>query len=430
MMASMKKGVLYIIAYLFILQTAWAQKVISIEIDGTINPVAADYVHRSIEKANKENADCLIIKLNTPGGLLKSTRVIVSDLLDSPVPVVVYVSPNGAHAGSAGVFITMAAHVAAMAPGTNIGAAHPVSMQQQMDPVMNEKATNDATAFIRTIAQYRNRDTVWAEKAVRYSLSITASEALSQKVIDLVAGDMNQLLEQINGKEVMTPSGKKIISTHNAAIETVKMSWIEKLLNILVDPNIAYILLLLGIYGLLFELYSPGVIFPGVIGGICIILAFYSMHTLPVNYAALALIVFAVILFILEIKIISHGILAIGGTISLLLGSLMLIRNESSLEFARISRAVIYTVVAFTALFFFFLVTMGLRAQRKKPVTGTDAFEGAIGFAAESFDQTGTIMIMGELWQAESVAGKIEKGQKLKVTRRENLKLFVEPIPV
>jgi membrane-bound serine protease (ClpP class) len=430
MMASMKKGVLYIIACLFILQTAWAQKVISIEIDGTINPVAADYVHRSIEKANKENADCLIIKLNTPGGLLKSTRVIVSDLLDSPVPVVVYVSPNGAHAGSAGVFITMAAHVAAMAPGTNIGAAHPVSMQQQMDPVMNEKATNDATAFIRTIAQYRNRDTVWAEKAVRYSLSITASEALSQKVIDLVAGDMNQLLEQINGKEVMTPSGKKIISTHNAAIETVKMSWIEKLLNILVDPNIAYILLLLGIYGLLFELYSPGVIFPGVIGGICIILAFYSMHTLPVNYAALALIVFAVILFILEIKIISHGILAIGGTISLLLGSLMLIRNESSLEFARISRAVIYTVVAFTALFFFFLVTMGLRAQRKKPVTGTDAFEGAIGFAAESFDQTGTIMIMGELWQAESVAGKIEKGQKLKVTRRENLKLFVEPIPV
>jgi membrane-bound serine protease (ClpP class) len=430
MMASMKKGVLYIIACLFILQIASAQNVISIEIDGTINPVAADYVHRSIEKANKENADCLIIKLNTPGGLLKSTRVIVSDLLDSPVPVVVYVSPNGAHAGSAGVFITMAAHVAAMAPGTNIGAAHPVSMQQQMDPVMNEKATNDATAFIRTIAQYRKRDTVWAEKAVRYSLSITASEALSQNIIDLVANDMKHLLEQINGKEVMTPTGKKNINTHNAAIENMKMSWIEKLLNILVDPNIAYILMLLGIYGLLFELYSPGAVFPGVIGGICIILAFYSMHTLPVNYAALALILFAVILFILEIKIISHGILAIGGTVSLLLGSLMLIRNESPLEFARISRSVIFPVVALTALFFFFLVIMGLRAQRRKPVTGTEAFEGAIGVATENFDRFGTILIMGELWQAETVAGRIEKGQKLKVTRRENLKLFVEPIPV
>lgn len=412
----------------FGLGTANAQKVTSIEIDGAINPVTSDYIERSIKKAAKENAECLIILLNTPGGLLKSTRVIVSKILEAPVPVVVFVYPNGAHAGSAGVFITMSGHIAAMAPGTNIGAAHPVSMQQQMDPVMNEKVTNDATAFIRTIAQYRNRDTVWAENAVRHSLSITASEALEQKVIDIVAEDINELLKKIDGKELTTSTGTKKLNTSNASVETIQMSWVEKLLNVLADPNIAYILLMLGFYGLLFELYSPGAIFPGVIGGISIILAFYSMHTLPVNYAALALIIFSVILFILEIKVVSHGLLAIGGTISLLLGSLMLFRNESPLNFTPMSKAVIYTTVGVTALFFLFLVTMGLKAQRKKAVTGSDGLDGAIGVADNSFEKEGMVMMLGELWQAESVGGKIEKGQKVKVTGRKNFKLLVEPV--
>lgn len=420
---------LFICCFFFLfLITSKAQKVTSIEVDGTINPVTSDYIHRAIEEADKENSECLVILLNTPGGLLKSTRDIVTDILDAPVPVIVFVYPSGAHSGSAGVFITMAGHIAAMAPGTNIGAAHPVSLQQQMDPVMSEKVTNDASAFIKTIAQYRNRDTTWAESAVRYSLSITASEALNQNVIDIVAKNMKELLAKIDGREITLSEGSKVLHTKNATVETVKMTWAEKLLNILADPNIAYILMMLGMYGLLFELYSPGAIFPGVTGGISLILAFYSMNTLPVNYAALALIIFAIILYILEIKIISHGLLAIGGTISLLLGSLMLFRNNSPFTVNPLSKTVIFTCVAFTAVFFLFIITMGVKAQRKKAVTGSDALEGAIGFASDSFEKEGMVMMMGELWQAESLSGKIEKGQKVKVTGRKNFKLFVEPV--
>lgn len=405
-----------------------AQKIITLEINGSINPVTVGYVERGIKKATKENAECLLIKLNTPGGLLKSTRVIVSLILESPVPVVVYVSPGGAHAGSAGVFITMAGHVAAMAPVTNIGAAHPVSQGQQMDPVMNEKVTNDATAFIRTIAQSRNRDTVWAEKAVRYSLSITAKEALEMNVIDLLATDMQDLLEQLDGKTVNMKTGSKTLQTKAATPEAEEMNWIERLLDILADPNIAYILLMLGFYGILFEIFNPGAIFPGVIGGICIILAFYSMHTLPINYAGLALIILGIILFILELKIASSGILGIGGTIALLLGSLMLIRNESPLEVVRISKSVIIPAVLTTAALFFLMVTMGLKAQRRKNVTGLDTLIGSIAVATESFENTGMVMLQGELWQVETDGNKIEKGQKLKITGRRKFVLIAEPV--
>lgn len=407
-----------------------AQKIITLEINGSINPVTAGYVERGIKKATKENAECLLIKLNTPGGLLKSTRVIVSLILESPVPVVVYVYPGGSHAGSAGVFITMAGHVAAMAPGTNIGAAHPVSQGQQMDPVMNEKVTNDATAFIRTIAQSRNRDTVWAEKAVRYSLSITAKEALEMNVIDLLATDMQDLLEQLDGKTVKLKTSSKTLQTKTATPEAEKMNWIERLLDILADPNIAYILLMLGFYGILFEIFSPGAIFPGVIGGICIILAFYSMHTLPINYAGLALIILGIILFILELKIASSGILGIGGTIALLLGSLMLIRNESPLEVVRISKSVIFPAVLTTAALFFLMVTLGLKAQRRKNVTGLDTLIGSIAVATESFENTGMAMLQGELWQVETAGNKIEKGQKLKITGRRKFVLLAEPVNI
>ncbi len=407
-----------------------AQKIITLDINGSINPVTAGYVERGIRKATKENAECLVIKLNTPGGLLKSTRVIVSLILESPVPVVVYVYPGGAHAGSAGVFITMAGHVAAMAPGTNIGAAHPVSQGQQMDPVMNEKVTNDATAFIRAIAQNRNRDTVWAEKAVRYSLSITAKEALDLNVIDMLATDMQNLLEQLDGRVVNVKTGSKALLTKTATLEAEEMNWIERLLDILADPNIAYILMMLGFYGLLFEIFSPGAIFPGVIGGICIILSFYSMHTLPINYAGLALIILGIILFVLELKITSSGILGIGGTIALLLGSLMLIRNESPLEMVRISKAVIIPAVLTTAALFFLMVTLGLKAQRKKNVTGADTLIGSVAVATESFENTGMVMLQGELWQVESPGNKIEKGQKLKITGRRKFILLAEPLNI
>jgi len=317
-----------IFLFLFPLVTD-AQTVISIKIDGSINPASADFIHNAIEKAAREKAECIIIHLNTPGGLLKSTRVIVSDILESSVPVVVYVSPGGAHAGSAGVFITLAAHIAAMAPGTNIGAAHPVTMQNQMDSTMNEKATNDAAAFIRSIAEKRHHNIEWAENAVRKSFSYSEIEALEDSAIDLIAKNEQELLSKINGKEVELSSGMKILQTANATVKEHKMSVWEKMLDIISDPNIAYILFLLGMYGLIFELYNPGSILPGIVGVIALILALYSMHTLPINYAGLALIVFAIILFLLEIKIVSHGLLAIGGIVSLLLGSMMLIKSGS-----------------------------------------------------------------------------------------------------
>jgi membrane-bound serine protease (ClpP class) len=404
-----------------------AQKVTSINIDGSINPATAAFIQRGIEKAKKENAQCLIIHLNTPGGLLKSTRVIVGNILESPVPVVVYVSPPGAHAGSAGVFITLSAHIAAMAPATNIGAAHPVGMGGT-DTTMNAKVTNDAVAFIRTIAEKRNRNVQWAEEAVKKSVSITAHDALQQKVIDLIANNTDELLEQIDGRTVEINAGTATLRTRDVPIETMEMGFVEKLLNILSDPNIAYILMMLGFYGILFELYSPGAIFPGVIGVISLILAFYSFHTLPVNYAGVALIIFAIILFLLEIKIISHGILAIGGVVSLLLGSLMLIRPDSSFEFIKISRSLIITFTVFTALFFLFIVGAGLKAQRAKPVTGIEGATGEIGEVLETLDPVGSVLVHGEIWQAESVTGKIDKGKRIRVTGMKNFKLYVEPI--
>ena len=402
-----------------------SQKVVSITIDGSINPATAGFIEKGIKKAADENARCLLIHLNTPGGLLKSTRVIVSNILESPVPVIVYVAPSGAHAGSAGVFITMAGHIAAMAPGTNIGAAHPVS-QGSMDTVMNEKATNDAAAFIRTIAQKRNRNLEWAEEAVRKSVSITGAEAVNMKVVDLLAENSSDLLKMIDGKTVMVKSQEKTLRTANLPIEELEMSFIDRLLNIISDPNVAYILMMLGIYGLFFELSSPGTLFPGIIGVIFLILAFYSFHTLPVNYAGVALIVFGIILFLLEIKITSYGLLTIGGIISLLLGSFMLIKDDSALEFVRISKSVIISASIVSALFFAFIIGAAIKTQRLKPVIGLETFKDETGKALDDLDPTGTVMMHGEIWQAESLSGKIEKGEKVIVRRMEHFKLYVD----
>jgi membrane-bound serine protease (ClpP class) len=403
-------------------------RVFSITVDGSINPSSANFIERSIKKATAENAEALLIHLNTPGGLLKSTRVIVGHILESEIPVIVYVSPGGAHAGSAGVFITMAAHVAAMAPGTNIGAAHPVSMQGGTDSTMNTKATNDAVAFIKTIAQKRNRNSEWAEEAVTKSVSITGSEALDLNVIDLIAVTTNQLLNEVDGLTVEVNSGTKTLSTKQAQVQVVEMSFIEKILNIISDPNIAYILLMLGFYGLLFELYSPGAIFPGVIGGLGLILGFYALAALPLNYAGLALIIFGIVLFVLEIKVTSYGILTIGGVVSLLLGSLMLIKEETTFEVIRISTSVIITTTALTTLFFLFLIGAGLRAQKGKPVTGIEGFIGETGVVLEDLDPAGTVRVHGEIWRAESTEGKLEVGTKIKVVSMENFKLIVAKV--
>ena len=324
----MNKSVLNIFTFLLIFGSigfAQNNKVIVLNVDGAIHPACADYIEAGIQHTVEVGASCTVIKLNTPGGLLKSTRAIVTDFLEAEIPIIVYVSPSGSQAASAGAFITLAAHFAAMAPGTNIGAAHPVSLLGQQDSIMMEKATNDAAAFIRTISEKRNRNVQWAEDAVRKSLSITETEALNENVIDTIAVNLDELFGMLDGLEIETAAGIKTLKTKHADIVEFEMTFSQKLLSILSDPNVAYLLLMFGIYGIFFELYSPGAIFPGVIGGICLILAFYSMNTLPVNYAGLALIILAIILFILEIKIVSHGVLSIGGVISLFLGSVMLI---------------------------------------------------------------------------------------------------------
>lgn len=403
-----------------------AQKVFSARIDGAINPAAADYLHRCLAHAKKENANCVIIHLNTPGGLLKSTRVIVSDFLAAEIPVIVYVSPGGSQAASAGVFVTMAAHVAVMAPGTNIGAAHPVSLEGQQDSIMMEKSTNDAAAFIRTIAEKRKRNISWAEEAVRKSLSITETEALTKNVIDFVAKNIEELLEKADGRTIELLSGKVTLQTKGAMVESIDMEWSERVLDVLSDPNIAYILFMLGVYGLILELYNPGSILPGVVGVISIILAFYSLHTLPINYAGFALIVFGIILFIAEIKVISYGLLTVGGVISFLLGSMMLIRSESTLEFIEISWSVIISSSALTLLFFLFVVGYGLKAQRRKPVTGIEGLRGETGEALSLLDPAGTVRIHGEIWTAESASGRIPKGTRVKVVSVNNLTLRVE----
>ncbi|MBC9908998.1 nodulation protein NfeD [Chitinophaga varians] len=420
----MKQVVIFFALLFLIPSTLIAQTVFMIRIDGSINPVSADFIHHSISKARAEKATCLVIYLNTPGGLLESTRNIVHDLLESPLPVVVYVAPGGAHAGSAGVFVTMAAHIAAMAPGTNIGAAHPVGLQA-MDTVMSEKATNDAAAFIRSIASQRSRNLEWAEQSVRKSLSITENEALAKKVIDLVATNQQELLGRIDGRSVKTSAGIRVLHTKDAKITTLRMDATERILSLLTDPNIIYITLLLGFYGILFELYNPGAILPGIVGVIALVVAFYAMQALPVNYAGLALIIFAIVLFVLEIKIVSHGMLTIGGIISLLLGSLMLVHADSAWQSVRISLSVIIAAVTVTTLFFLFIIGAGLRAQRAKPATGMEAMMGETGEALDELDPSGNIMVHGEIWKAESVEGQIAQGEKIRVIAVKNFKLIV-----
>jgi membrane-bound serine protease (ClpP class) len=402
-------------------------KVHVISVDATINPATADFIHESIQRAQNDGAECLVIRLNTPGGLLKSTRVIVSDLLSSPLPVIVYVAPSGSQSASAGTFITLAAHIAAMAPGTNIGAAHPVGMQgAEKDSIMNEKATNDAAAFIRTISEKRQRNVRWAEDAVRKSISITETEALKDSVIDVVAATTQALLDSVDGKTVDVNGTKRILHTRGAEITQFDMDWKHKILDLLSDPNIAYIFFLLGIYGLMFELYNPGSILPGVVGVIAMIIALYSLHTMPINYAGLALIVFGIILFIIEIKVTSYGLLTVGGIISLALGSIMLINSESSLEFIRISWSVIVPAVLLTAAFFAFAVGMGIRAQRRKPTTGIEGLVGEVGEAITTLNPNGRVRVHGEIWNATSDEGKIAAGTSIIVLSIQNLQLRVK----
>ena len=421
----MRVGILTTFVFAWIALSAGAQEVVSISVDGTINPAVADHIRAGIEKATAERAECLLIKLNTPGGLLKSTRVIVSDIMESKVPVVVFVSPSGAHAGSAGVFITMAAHVAAMGPSTNLGSAHPVDLNGQMDSIQSEKSTNDAAAFIRSIAEKRGRNADWAEQAVRRSVSLTAIEAVRQDVVDLTAVNESDLLRKIDGDTVSLARETVVLKTAGSVVTHVGMSWIQRFLNYISDPNVAYVLMLVGIYGLLFEFYTPGIGLPGIAGGICLILAFYAMHTLPVNVAGLGLIGLALIFFILELVTPTHGILGVGAAVALLLGSMMLIKPGSEFAWARVSLGVIIPAVAASALFFLSIAGMGLRAQSNKVRTGAEGLIGDRGTALSALDPTGTVFVQGERWKATSKGEHIPEGSPVEVLSIDGLLLTV-----
>jgi membrane-bound serine protease (ClpP class) len=395
-------------------------------VNGSINPTTYDYLKHGIERAAAADAQAVIIELNTPGGLLQSTREIVSEFLNASIPVIVFVSPQGSRAASAGVFITMAAHIAVMAPGTNIGAAHPVNTQGEMDSVMSGKVTNDAAAFIRTISEKRNRNVRWAEDAVRNSVSITETEALEEQVIDFIASNRAAVLDSLHLRTVVIEKDTIMLSTKNAPIVEQRMNWQYEILNLLSDPNISYILFMIGMYGLFFELYNPGSVFPGVAGAIAIILALYTMQTLPINYAGLALIIVGIVLFILEIKIASYGLLSVGGVIALFFGSIMLYQTDEPMEFVEVSLGVIIPLVLSTALFFFFVIGAGLRAQKRKIDTGEQGMIGAEGIVFSILDPSGQVKIQGELWNAESIEGTIAKDARIVVTEIHGLSLKVK----
>ena len=397
--------------------------VATIAIEGVISPVTLRLIEAAIERASADRAQALVIKLDTPGGLERSMRAIVQRMLNAEVPVIVYVAPTGARAASAGVFITMAAHVAAMAPATNIGAAHPVALGGGADKESMRKIENDAAAFIRTVARERGRNADWAEKAVRESVSVTEREALKLKIIDLVADSVPDLLDKIDGRAVKTTKGEVILATRGAPLKAIEIGMRDRFLNVITDPNVAYVLMMLGMLGLFFELSNPGVILPGIIGGISLILAFFAMQSLPVNYAGLLLILFAIVLFVAEIKIVSHGVLAIGGIVSMALGSLMLF-DAPDVGF-RISWWVIAPSVAATAGLFLFVVGAGLRALTRRPMLGAAGLVGEVGVARGALAPQGQVALHGEIWNAISAGGPLDDGAAVRVVEVQGLTLKV-----
>ena len=428
-----KKIIFTVIAVLITMSFgAWAEEkkpVFNvITIDGVITSPTAKYIANSIKDAQQAEAEGLIILLDTPGGMDTAMRDIAKSILNAPLPVIVFVSPPGARAASAGVIITEAAHIAAMAPGTNIGAAHPVAIGLGgggMDKTMSKKVENDAAAYARSIAKARGRSEEWAEKAVRKSESITAEEALKLNVIDFVASDIDKLLVAIDQKEVNMAKGKKKISTKNAIINNKKMGTRQGVLAAISDPNVSYILLLIGLAGLYFELSTPGAILPGVIGGISLLMAFFGLSTLPVNYTGILLIIFGVILFIAEIKVMSHGILTVGGVISLIMGSLLLFDTpEPAL---RLSLQVLIPAILVASGFFIVVIWLAIKAQMRKHSTGVEAMTGAEAEVVTDIDNEGKVFLRGEYWKATSEK-PITKGAKVRVIKVDGLSLIVEEI--
>jgi len=398
--------------------------VYTIKIQGAITPPTASFVVESISKAEKDGSEALLILMDTPGGLDTSMREIVQGIMESNIPVIVYVYPSGARAASAGSVILSASHVAVMAPGTNAGAAHPVSVgQEKADKVMMEKVANDAEAYVRSIAKQRGRNEDWAAKSVKESASITATDAVDVKVADFVAASIDELLTKIDGKVVETKKGIVVLRTKGKKTAEVAMPFKYKFLSYISDPNVAYILMMIGIYGILFEIYSPGAIFPGVAGGISIILALYAFQTLPINYAGLALILLGVIFFILELKVVSYGALGIAGVISLVIGSIMLIDLPSGI--LSISYTTIIIVAVLTGVFFFGVLSYAIKAQLSKVKTGREGLVGEEGVALTDVLDGGKVFVHGEIWNGKS-EGPIHEGEKVIVTALEGFVVRVK----
>jgi membrane-bound serine protease (ClpP class) len=405
------------------LASAAPAPVATIELEGVISPVTLRLVGIAIDRAQAERAQALVILLDTPGGLERSMRAIVQRMMNAEVPVIVFVSPTGARAASAGVFITMAAHVAAMSPATNIGAATPVAMGGTADKTMMKKVENDSAAFIRTVALERGRNAEWAEKAVRQAVAITEREALKLKVIDLVADSIPDLLEKVDGRTIKLPKGTVTLATKGAPLRPIEIGFRDRFLNVITDPNVAYVLMMLGMLGLFFELSNPGVILPGVIGGISLILAFFAFQSLPINYAGLLLILFGIVLLIAEIKIVSHGVLAIGGMVSMALGSLMLF-DAPEVGF-RVSWWIIGSTVAATTGIFLFVVAAGVRALGRPPSTGAEGLVGRIATVRERLGPEGQVMVSGEIWRAVAEGEPLEPGAQVRIVGVNGLTLRV-----
>ncbi len=396
-------------------------RVLVVRLEGAVSPISAEALTHAIDRAERERYRALVVEIDTPGGLVTSTRVMVRQMLAADVPILTWVTPGGGRAASAGVFVTLAGDVAAMSPGTNIGAATPVNLQGGMDSTLASKATSDAAAFARTIASQRGRNVEWAERAVREAVSVSEDEAVTLGVVDFVAGSLPELLAKADGRSWRRGESTRVLKVAGLPADRIEPGFRQRLLALLDDPNVAYILLMLGFYGVLFELQNPGAILPGVVGGICLILAFLSLSTLPINAAGIALILMGLVFFLAEVKVASHGILGAGGVIAVLLGSLILFRGGMSLSWP-----VILTVTGVTAAFFLFVVGAGLRAQRSAVRTGARGLVGMRGRALHRLDPAGQVEVHGEIWSAEAEA-PVDAGADVIVTDVKQLTLRVRP---
>lgn len=412
--------------------TAWAEdRIVVVEISGAINPVVAEFVSTEIEEANAAQDELIILRMDTPGGLDTSMRQIIKSIQKSKIPVATFIAPSGSRGASAGTFITIASHIAAMAPGTNIGAAHPVNMMgggKEGDPKepspMEEKILNDASAYIRSLAETRGRNAYWAEQAVRKSVSISAVEAKKLAVIDLIANNVDALVLAVDGREVkMIDDVKVTLATKGKAIVYHNMSPRENILDTISNPNIAYILMMIGLVGLYFELSNPGLILPGILGGISLILALYAMQTLPINYAGLLLILLGGILFIVELNTPTFGLLSAGGVVCFLLGSLMLMDTDDPAM--QISRSVLYPTLLTTVLIAIGTLYLATKSSQLKAVSGAEGLVGATGVVKKTLDPEGNIYVHGELWTAVC-DGTIDAGETVMVEKVDGLKVKVK----